>query len=78
MFSGEFSKKKERKQRPYEGMPEEEKNKVEIYQDGIKPQMFKSLIGQGHPEFSSAQQQDASEYLFYFLDKIKEGEKKCK
>ena len=59
-------------------MPEEEKEKIEVFQDGIKPQGFKHLIGQGHPEFQTGQQQDASEYLHYLLDKIKDGERKAK
>ena len=29
---------------------------------GVQPRMFKSLVGKGHPEFSSARQQDAQEY----------------
>ena len=28
-------------------------------ENGIKPVMFKNLIGRGHPEFSGKQQQDA-------------------
>jgi len=26
------------------------------YQDGIKPQMFKSFFGKGHPEFKTGKQ----------------------
>ena len=33
----------------------------------IAPRMLKALLGQGHPEFSTAQQQDASEYFMYLL-----------
>ena len=29
------------------------------YDNGVKPVMFKNLIGRGHPEFSGKQQQDA-------------------
>ena len=32
--------------------------------------MLKSLIGQGHPEFSTNHQQDAHEFLLHLLDKI--------
>jgi len=35
----------------------------EYYQDGIRPQIFKSLVGKGHPEFQTGQQQDAREYF---------------
>lgn len=34
---------------------------------GIKPQMFKNLIGQGHPEFSTKKQQDAQEFFLHLI-----------
>lgn len=34
---------------------------------GIRPQMFKTLVGRGHPEFSTKRQQDAQEYLLHLL-----------
>lgn len=34
-----------------------------IFQAGIRPSMFKSLIGKGHEEFSTMRQQDADEFL---------------
>ena len=75
MFSGKYSHQKEIKLPDAEGAPEEEKGKTDIYQEGIKPQMFKNLIGKGHVEFSSPKQQDAQEYFNYLLDKIVKGEK---
>lgn len=36
---------------------------VQHYQDGIRPYMFKMLVGKGHPEFQTERQQDATEYL---------------
>lgn len=39
-------------------------------QEGIPPRMFKTLIGTGHVEFSSARQQDALEFFLHLLDKI--------
>lgn len=38
------------------------------YQQGIKPSMFKSLIGKGHPEFSTKRQQDAVEFLLHMIN----------
>ncbi|ODV78102.1 ubiquitinyl hydrolase [Suhomyces tanzawaensis NRRL Y-17324] len=43
--------------------------KGDDYQVGIKPSAFKTLIGENHPEFSTQRQQDAHEFLSYFLDK---------
>lgn len=37
---------------------------------GIKPTMFKSLIGKGHPDFSTKQQQDAQEFLLHLFSVI--------
>ncbi|CAF1368554.1 unnamed protein product [Rotaria sordida] len=36
----------------------------------VRPQMFRSLIGHNHPEFSTKQQQDAAEFLEYFLEQV--------
>ena len=40
----------------------------------LAPQMFKFLVGKGHPEFSTGNQQDAQEYLGHLLDKIDRAE----
>ena len=40
----------------------------------IAPRMFKHLIGQGHREFSSNRQQDASEYFQHFLNLLERAE----
>jgi len=37
---------------------------------GIRPQMFKTLIGRGHPEFSTKRQQDAQEFLLHLLSEL--------
>jgi len=37
---------------------------------GIRPHMFKLLIGQGNPEFSTKRQQDAQEYLLHLFNII--------
>ncbi|RDY05535.1 Ubiquitin carboxyl-terminal hydrolase 14 [Mucuna pruriens] len=39
-------------------------------QEGIRPQMFKSVIAASHPEFSSMRQQDALEFFLHFLDQV--------
>lgn len=36
----------------------------------VRPFMFKRLIGKNHNEFSSARQQDASEFYQHFLDRL--------
>ncbi|RKF72332.1 Ubiquitin carboxyl-terminal hydrolase 14 [Golovinomyces cichoracearum] len=40
------------------------------YQKGLSPAMLKAIIGKGHPEFSSMQQQDAFEFLLHFFKTV--------
>lgn len=40
----------------------------------VKPLAFKTLVGRGHPEFSSNRQQDAHEYLGHLMDIITRSE----
>jgi ubiquitin carboxyl-terminal hydrolase 5/13 len=39
-------------------------------QPGISPHMFKSLIGRGHPLFSTKRQQDAQEFFLHFINTL--------
>jgi len=41
----------------------------------VAPQMFRSLIGRNHPEFSSGRQQDAAEFLQYYLEQLSRAER---
>mmetsp|Transcript_45094 Transcript_45094/g.107193 ORF Transcript_45094/g.107193 Transcript_45094/m.107193 type:complete len:838 (-) Transcript_45094:153-2666(-) len=41
----------------------------------VAPHMFKALIGKNHPEFSSGRQQDAAEFVQYFLDQLSRVER---
>lgn len=40
------------------------------HSSGIKPTMFKNLIGKGHPDFSTKQQQDAQEFILHLFSMI--------
>ncbi|AEY98844.1 FAGR023Cp [Eremothecium gossypii FDAG1] len=42
----------------------------EKYQHGVKPASVKKCIGEDNEEFSSGRQQDAMEFLTYFIDKL--------
>ncbi|KAF9170693.1 hypothetical protein BGX21_006293 [Mortierella sp. AD011] len=44
-------------------------------QDGIAPGMFKSLIGRGHPEFSTMRQQDSFEFFQHLIKIISQNER---
>ena len=42
---------------------------------GVTPSMFKTLIGKGHPEFSTMRQQDAQEFLQHILSTVEQKER---
>mmetsp|Transcript_22548 Transcript_22548/g.49850 ORF Transcript_22548/g.49850 Transcript_22548/m.49850 type:complete len:835 (-) Transcript_22548:225-2729(-) len=42
----------------------------------VAPQMFRTLIGKGHSEFSTGRQQDAAEFLQYLLEQLMRSERK--
>lgn len=68
LLSGKYS------QAPDKELQEAEQN-VEHEQDGIAPQMFKSVIGHGHPEFSTSRQQDAEEFFMHLVSTIDRAER---
>ena len=43
--------------------------------EGVSPYMLRSLVGRGHPEFGTARQQDACEYLLHLFDFIDRRER---
>uniref|UniRef100_A0A0L8HCH8 ubiquitinyl hydrolase 1 n=1 Tax=Octopus bimaculoides TaxID=37653 RepID=A0A0L8HCH8_OCTBM len=61
LLSGEYSKPPNETEIDEEYMPPPK---------GIRPQMFKTLVGRGHPEFSSKRQQDAEEYFLHLINFI--------
>lgn len=46
-----------------------------VFQEGIRPSMFKALVGKDHPDFSTMKQQDAGEFLVYLLEIIRRSSK---
>lgn len=47
-----------------------------VFQEGIKPTMFKTLIGKGHEEFATMRQQDAEEFFAHFLKMLRQQAKR--
>ncbi|CAJ1402872.1 unnamed protein product [Effrenium voratum] len=41
----------------------------------MAPQMFRTLIGRGHVEFATSRQQDAAEFVQYFLEQLARAER---
>jgi ubiquitin carboxyl-terminal hydrolase 5/13 len=56
--------------------PTQDEEPAVVFQEGIKPSMFKALIGKGHPEFSTMKQQDSEEFFTYFLKVLRQDYKK--
>lgn len=47
-----------------------------IFQAGIRPSMFKALIGKGHEEFSTMRQQDADEFFKHLVSILQRDSKR--
>jgi len=47
----------------------------DIHTLGIRPRMFKTLVGKGHPEFSTMRQQDALEFFQYLINMVQQKER---
>lgn len=62
LLGGKYSKV------PPEGSKAKQPN--DDLQPGISPHMFKSLIGKGHPLFSTKRQQDAQEFFLHFINTL--------
>lgn len=41
------------------------------FQEGIKPSMFKALVGKDHADFSTMKQQDAGEFLLHLFELVR-------
>ncbi len=70
LLSGRYSKpRSDFYQRDPSGNGDDEKAGDDMkWQVGIPPRTFKALIGRGHPEFSTRNQQDASEFVLYLIN----------
>ncbi|EER01090.1 hypothetical protein Pmar_PMAR025211, partial [Perkinsus marinus ATCC 50983] len=52
----------------------EEERKLDPFNGMLAPVSLRKHFGKGHPDFSTSSQQDAAEYLLYFLDKLDRAE----
>eukprot|EP00743_Colponemidia_sp_Colp-15_P001664 GILK01001820.1.p1 GENE.GILK01001820.1~~GILK01001820.1.p1 ORF type:complete len:787 (-),score=161.23 GILK01001820.1:112-2472(-) len=52
-----------------------QKHPEDMEQTGVRPQMFKALVGRNHPEFSTNRMQDALEFFHYLLDFVQQRER---
>ncbi|XP_078729533.1 ubiquitin carboxyl-terminal hydrolase 5-like isoform X1 [Lampetra fluviatilis] len=54
----------------YSQPPADTNSTEQVEQKGVSPRMLKTLIGRGHPEFSTNRQQDAQELFLHFINLI--------
>jgi len=59
----------------YSRGPEQSGDESGVREQGVRPRMFKALVGKGHPEFSTMRQQDALEFLQHILTIIHQKER---
>lgn len=55
---------------------EQQQQQQSLFQKGIRPSMFKALVGKGHEEFSTMRQQDADEFLKYLVGVVQKENRK--
>ncbi|KAI0055329.1 ubiquitin carboxyl-terminal hydrolase 14 [Artomyces pyxidatus] len=64
LLSGRYSRPRSQ---PTEPNPLAHDAPTPVFQEGIRPTMFKALIGKGHEEFATMRQQDSEEFLTHLL-----------
>ncbi|TKS74648.1 Ubiquitin carboxyl-terminal hydrolase 13 [Collichthys lucidus] len=70
LLSGQYAKPPMKSELIEQVMKEEYKVLNWHQQKGVSPRMLKSLVSQGHPEFSSNRQQDAQEFLLHMINQV--------
>ncbi len=80
LLSGRYSKPREAGQAGNAGWTKDEKEGQDqqqaLFQQGVRPNMFKALVGKGHEEFSTMRQQDADEFFKYLVGIVQKENKK--
>lgn len=55
---------------------EQSKLEASIEANAVPPRRFKTLVGKGHPEFSTGHQQDACEFFIHLMQLLERAEHK--
>ena len=63
LLSGRYSAPSSTREIP----PLSHESPVPVFQDGLRPIGFKTLVGKGHEEFSTMKQQDSEEFFTHLL-----------
>ncbi|KAJ1030367.1 hypothetical protein NDA16_001276 [Ustilago loliicola] len=83
LLSGRYSHPREPDQggnsrwNPGQGGDEQQQEQQQpLFQQGVRPNMFKALVGKGHEEFSTMRQQDADEFFKYLVGIVQKENRK--
>ncbi|KIJ46150.1 hypothetical protein M422DRAFT_206385 [Sphaerobolus stellatus SS14] len=76
LLSGRYSTPRSDPTRPVFVSPTTDAEPEPVFQAGVKPGMFKALVGKGHEEFSTMRQQDAEEFFGHLLKVLRQHSKK--
>ncbi|CCF54026.1 hypothetical protein NDA11_007407 [Ustilago hordei] len=82
LLSGRYSHSREPEQggnagwNPAQGGEEQQEQQQPLFQQGVRPNMFKALVGKGHEEFSTMRQQDADEFFKYLVGIVQKENRK--
>ena len=55
---------------------QQQQQQQSLFQKGVRPNMFKALVGKGHEEFSTMRQQDADEFFKYLVGIVQKENRK--
>ena len=56
---------------PAEAKAPDAESPTPVFQEGLRPALFKALIGKGHEEFATMRQQDSEEFLSHLLTTLR-------
>jgi ubiquitin carboxyl-terminal hydrolase 5/13 len=75
LLSGRYSVSREPEEMDESASGDGQTKPTIAFQEGIRPVMFKALVGKDHADFSTMKQQDAGEFLLHLFEIIRKSAK---
>ncbi|TEB19535.1 ubiquitin carboxyl-terminal hydrolase 14 [Coprinellus micaceus] len=76
LLSGRYSHPEDAPARSSEETRLQHESPTPVFQRGVRPMGFKRLVGKGHEEFATMRQQDAEEFLGWFISVVRREKKR--
>ena len=76
LLSGRYSHPEDAPVRSSDEARLQHESPTPVFQRGVRPMGFKRLVGKGHEEFATMRQQDAEEFLGWFVSVIRREKKR--